>query len=159
MKQRFRREPNIVFLYIYLYMKKKEIAIEIQNIFDNNELEDLKRFMTKRQWLNCCNMYMIYIFHTIQSAGILVTTIAAGYDNKNLIWFGVGLNVIASLITIFEKTNDSISKKLLKNMEDIKKGVYIDEGMVIDIEKETNPENSKSYQQTTTNPVNENTNK
>ena len=43
-------------------MKKKELAVEIQNIFDNNELEDLKRFMTKRQWLNCCNMYMIYIF-------------------------------------------------------------------------------------------------
>jgi hypothetical protein len=44
-------------------------------------------------------------------------------------------------------------------MEDIKKGVYIDEGVLIDVEKETNLENSKSSQQNTTNPVNENTNK
>jgi hypothetical protein len=111
----------------------KETALEIKQIFDENELTDLKRFMNKRACLNCTNQYMSYLFHLVQSAGILTTTIAAGYDQKYLVLIGVGLNFLASLITIYEKTNDSILKKLIIDIKTIKDGNYVDEGALIDV--------------------------
>ena len=111
----------------------KDIALEIKEIFDNNQLEDLKRFMNKRRCLNYCNMCLIYLFHFIQSVGILTTTIAAGYDFKYLVWVGIGLNILASLINIYEKTNNNILKKLMNEIKTIKDGNYIDEGQLVDI--------------------------
>ena len=133
---------------------KEEIIIEINNILNNNQLEDLKRFIKKRQCLNGSNQMMIYFFHIIQSAGILTTSIAAGYDYRFLIWVGVGLNILASLITIFEKTNDVMSKKLMKDIQAIKDGNYIDESMVVDVDKDMGNGNSNSTNTaTTTNPI------
>ena len=120
-----------------LKLQKQDIAIEIQNIFDQTKLEDLKRFMRKRECLNQTNMIMIYLFHIIQSAGILTTTIAAGYEMKELVWIGAGLNLLASLINIFEQTNNSISKKLLKDITSIKNDTYVDEGISVMPDKET----------------------
>lgn len=119
----------------------QEADNEIKNILINNKIKDLKKFLEKRDCLNKSNQIMSYLFHTIQSAGILTTTIAAGYNMKELIWIGVGLNMLASLINVFEKTNDSISKKVLKDIYSIKNGTYVDEGMVIDIE--ANPREQK----------------
>jgi len=137
---------------------KEEITIEINNILNNNQLDDLKRFIKKRQCLNGSNQVMIYFFHIVQSAGILTTTIAAGYDYRFLIWVGVALNILASLITVFEKTNDAMSKKLLKDIEAIKAGNYIDESMTVDVEKDMGNTNSNSTNNptTTTNPIVEN---
>ena len=109
-----------------------DTSLEIKNIFEKNKLDDLKAFIKKRNCLNSWNMSLIYLFHITQSAGILVTTIAAGYDRKEIIWVGVGLNILAGLITVFEKTNNSISKNLLKDIEAIKDGSFVDEGMVVD---------------------------
>ena len=86
--------------------------------------------MSKRKCLNSCNLALVYLFHIVQSAGILTTTIAAGYDMKQLIWVGVGINILASLINVFEKTNNSISKHLLKDIQSIKDGTFIDEGSI-----------------------------
>jgi hypothetical protein len=116
-------------------MVSKDIAIEIKEIFDQNELSDLKRFLQKRQNLNAYNARLKYLFHFVQSAGILTTTIAAGYDQRFLIWIGVGLNMLASLIDIYEKTNDGILKKLMVDINKIKDGTYVDEGALIDIEE------------------------
>jgi predicted nucleic-acid-binding protein len=110
----------------------EEIETEIKQIFNENKIEDLKKFMNKRKCLNLSNQIMNYLFHIVQSAGVLTTTIAAGYDIKQLVWIGVGMNILASLITVFEKTNDSISKKLLKDIQSIKNGTYIDERMLIE---------------------------
>jgi len=110
-----------------------DVSLEIQTIFEKNKLEDLKRFMAKRQCLNSWNMGLIYLFHIVQSAGILTTTIAAGYDMKSLIWVGVGFNIIATLVTVFEKTNQSISKNLLKDIEAIKAGTFTDEGNFVEL--------------------------
>ena len=112
----------------------QEIDIEIRNIFNQNKIHDLKKFIEKRNCLNNTNQILIYMFHVIQSAGVLTTTIAAGYDMKELVWVGVGLNILASLINIFEKTNDSISKRLFKDIHAIKNDTYVDEGMMVDIE-------------------------
>jgi hypothetical protein len=63
----------------------------------------------------------------MQTAGILTTSIATGYDYKNIIWIGIGLNLCASLINILAKSNQSLSRKLLSNIISIKDGNYIDE--------------------------------
>jgi hypothetical protein len=95
-------------------------------------LDDLKRFLGKRQCLNAANSYLIYLFHFVQSAGILTTSIAAGNNDKNLIWIGVGLNILATLINVYEKTNNSIMKKLMNDINAIKSGSYADEGEMVE---------------------------
>ncbi len=109
------------------------VNTEIQTIFETNKLNDLKGFIKKRKCLNEWNMALVYLFHIIQSAGILTTTIAAGYDMKILVWVGVGFNILASLINVFEKTNNGISKHLLKDINAIKDGTYIDEGTMVEM--------------------------
>ena len=83
--------------------KIRDIALEIQTILDNNKINDLNRFLNKRQCLNTTNTYLIYLFHLVQSAGILTTSIAAGTNNKELVWVGIGLNIFATLINVYEK--------------------------------------------------------
>jgi hypothetical protein len=95
--------------------------------------EDLKEFINRRKCLNNWNAALVYLFHFIQSAGILTTTIAAGYDIKAIVWVGVGLNILASMINIFEKTNSGISKKLMKDIQAIKDGTYVDESVSVEI--------------------------
>ena len=114
--------------------KNKIISKDITKIFDDNEIEDLKHFIKKRHCVNNCNLFLIYLFHFIQSAGILVTTIATGYNKKYLIWVGIGLNILASLINVYEKINNNVLKKLMIDMQKIKDGNYIDETSLIDTE-------------------------
>jgi len=115
---------------------------EIRIIFEENKMSDLKRFMAKRQSLNAANGWLIYAFHVFQSAGILTTTIATGYNIRELIWVGVGLNVISTLMNVFEKINTSISTKLMKDITSIREDKYVDEGTVVndlkDKDKESN---------------------
>ena len=49
---------------------------------------------------------------------------------KLLVWVGVGLNITATLINVFEKTNSSISKNLMKDIQAIKEGSYVDESSI-----------------------------
>jgi hypothetical protein len=117
------------------------VSLQIQNILENNKLEDLKSFINKRKCLNSWNIHLIYLFHFIQSAGILTTTIATGYDMKIFIWVGVGLNIMASLLNVVEKTNNTISKHLLKDIQTIKDGTYVDQGEVVETgDSKANPE-------------------
>lgn len=119
------------------------IESQIRDIFNENKLSDLKKFMIKRSCLNTTNQILIYLFHIIQSAGVLTTTIAAGYNMKELIWIGVGMNILASLINVFEKTNDTMSKRILKDIHSIKEGTYVDEGTIIDIDTKGPDKSSK----------------
>ena len=105
---------------------------EIKNIFENNTLTDLKRFIKQRERLNNTNSYLIYLFHLVQSAGILTSSIAAGNNDLNILWFGIGLNLFATLINVYEKTNNSILKKLMDDIVSIKNGTYVDESLIID---------------------------
>jgi hypothetical protein len=110
------------------------LSRRIKHIFEQNEIDDLEKFMNKRECLNNCNFYMIYLFYLVQSAGILVTTIATGYNAQIYIWLGVGLNIFASLIHVYEQTNNNISSKLLKDIQLIKNNNYTDEGALIDLD-------------------------
>ncbi len=114
------------------------IQIEIQEILETNKVADLKRFIKKRQSLNSCNICLSYLFYLMQSIGILTTTIGTGYNIKELIWSGIGVNVLASLIHSYEQINNSISIKLLKNIENIKKNTYVDEDVIIDLNEDEN---------------------
>lgn len=107
---------------------------EIAEIFEDNKLKDLNRFIQKRQCLNNFNFYMVYLFYFIQSAGILVTMIATSYNLQYLVWTGVGLNIFASLIHVYEKNNNTVLENLLKDIKLIKDGKYIDEGTIVDLD-------------------------
>ncbi len=110
---------------------------EIDKIIDNNKVNDLKRFLGRRKCLNESNIYLIYIFHLIQSIGIVLTSYATGTNNNRLAWIGISLNMSATLINIYEKTNNTLLKKLLTEIKSIKDGSYVDEGILIDTEKES----------------------
>ena len=116
---------------------------EIRIIFEENKMADLKRFMAKRQSINAANGWLIYGFHVFQSAGILTTTIATGYNLRELIWVGVGLNVISTLMNVFEKINTSISTKLMKDITAIREDKYVDEGTIVNDIKDKDGDKGK----------------
>jgi len=124
-------------------MTEEDIDNEIKTIFNQNKIDDLKKFINKRNCLNVSNQVMNYLFHIVQSAGVLTTTIAAGYNMKELVWIGVGMNILASLINIFEKSNDAISKRLLKDIHAIKNGSYVDEGIMVEDSNKGDKEKEK----------------
>lgn len=109
---------------------------EIQALLNANTMSDLKRFIRQRQSLNAVNVYLKYFFHLIQTAGLLTTAVAQSYGWSNIVWAGIGLNSFASLIHIYEQTNNSISKHMLESIAKIKNGIYIDEDILIDTEDE-----------------------
>ena len=111
---------------------------EIDKIIDNNKVNDLKRFLGRRKCLNESNIYLIYLFHLIQSTGLILTSYATGTNNINLVWVGISLNMVATLINIYEKTNNTILKKLISEIKSIKDGSYIDEGVLVDSSTEPN---------------------
>jgi hypothetical protein len=109
---------------------------EIQALLNANTMSDLKRFIKQRQTLNAANVYLKYFFHLIQTAGLLTTAVAQSYGWSNIIWAGIGLNSVASLIHIYEQTNNSISKHMMESIVKIKNGTYIDEDILIDTEED-----------------------
>ncbi len=116
---------------------------EIKEIFDNNRVSDLKRFIKRRQCLNSCNVIMSYLFYFVQSAGILSTTIGTGYNIKELIWSGIGLNIVASLCHSYEQVNNNISTKLMKNIQNIKNNTYVDEDTMATLDESIKKDEKK----------------
>lgn len=112
------------------------IRSKIQAMFDNNKLADLERFMKRRECLNKCNVYMLYLFHVIQSAGILISSIGASTSDTKFIWCGITLNMVASIIQVYEKINDGQLKRLYRDITAIKDDSYIDESAQVDVEKD-----------------------
>ena len=102
----------------------------IKNLLESNKVDDLKRFLNRRSCLNSTNICLIYLFHFVQTAGILTTTVAAGYDLKEIIWIGASLNALATLIHVFEKINDGLLKQYEKDIQLIRSGNYIDESHI-----------------------------
>jgi len=127
-----------------------EIADKIAEIFEANKINDLKRFMKRREQLNQCNIYVRYSYYIIHYSSILTTTFAIGYVGgincqdpaiqvvKELIWFGICLNMISTVLSSFEQMNKTISKKMLRDIMNIKNGNYVDEGEMIELSHKTN---------------------
>jgi hypothetical protein len=127
------------------------VTLEIKDILEKKKIMDLKRFLERRKTLNLTNSYLIYIFYFVQSAGILTTSFAAGthsfgwLSNDQLIWCGIMLNILASLIHVYEKTNNSILKKTMMDIKAIKDGTYIDEGELVEPDEDKKDSDSVIY--------------
>jgi hypothetical protein len=107
---------------------------QIEKIFDENRLNDLKRFLDKRHCLNDFNTFLVFLFYLVQSSGIMVTMIGSAYNNQQFIWIGIGLNLTASLINVYEKVNNNLMKNMLTNIQAIKNNNYVDEAALVDLE-------------------------
>ena len=100
---------------------------EIREILNNNMLEDLKLMLEKRGNFNKANIILIYLFYIFQYSGILTTTIATKYSKDEIVWFGIGLNLLASFIHSAININKNISEKLFNDIESILNNKYVDE--------------------------------
>jgi len=108
---------------------------EIKNLFEENKIKDLKNFLSRRHFLNKWNTNMIYLFHIIQTVGILATSISASTNNQTLLWVGISLNMTASIIQVYEKINYQQMKRILVDIESIKNNTYTDESTFVDPEE------------------------
>ena len=124
--------PPIEIVHSRPYITQDEVSVQIKEIFAKNQLDDLNRFISKRARLNKFTTFLMYGSYVFQSTGIFVTTLATGYTLPELTWVGIGLNMMSTLMIVFEKLNTSISAKILKDIQSIKDGTYIDEGIIID---------------------------
>lgn len=107
----------------------------IKQILLESQLTDLNRNIKRKHCLNNSNIYLVYLFNLVQSAGILSTTYGTSINNTNIVWIGISLNLLASLINIYEKTNNNLIKKLTSDIHSIKIGEYESESQMIDIEE------------------------
>jgi hypothetical protein len=129
---------------------------EINEIFHENVISDLQNHLKTRNCLNKTNIFLVYLFHLIQSSGILVTSFAVSNNNSRLAWVGIGLNMCSSLISMYEKINTNIMKKLLNDMHSMKNGTYIDDGILSDRLKDNNTNNTINNENTNNTIGNEN---
>lgn len=100
---------------------------QVQQLLETNKVEDLKRFLKRRQCLNTTNVCLMYLFHIVQSAGILTTTLAASSSQMEFVWVGASLNAIAALIHVFENMNEGLLKQYAKDIDEIRTNTYVDE--------------------------------
>jgi hypothetical protein len=119
-----------------------DIEIQIKDIFEKNRVDDLNRFIAKRAVLNKFTAFLMYGSYIFQSTGIFVTTVATGYSFPELTWVGIGLNMMSTLMIVFEKINVSISTRILKDIQNIKDGTYVDEGVAMDDTKKDDSKKS-----------------
>lgn len=138
LKRKFLDPANSLIHLILFSMTapSKNVRKEMNDLFINNEIDDLKRMLNKRQRLNLSNMVFLYTFHIMQALGLFITAMAASFDYKGLIWVGIGCNVIAQLLNRFENINNAISDRLLQDVTTMKENQYIDEGLLVDPEKD-----------------------
>ena len=106
----------------------------IQELLNKNKLQDLENFLNRRHTLNRCNSSMIYLFHIIQSLGILSASYSASSNDQKFLWVGIALNMCASVIQIYEKINNDQMKRIYMDIQAIKNGTYLDESPYIEIE-------------------------
>jgi hypothetical protein len=101
--------------------------ITINNIINKNKVDDLMRFMNKRQNINSSNQWFGYLFYVIQTVSVFSTSLGQAYVNPWLSWTGIGLTSVGTLIHAIINSNNKINSSLMTNIKAIKSGNYIDE--------------------------------
>ena len=101
--------------------------IKINNIINKNKVDDLLRFMSKRQNINATNQWLGYLFYVIQTISVFSTSLGQAYVNPYLSWTGIGLTSIGTLIHAIINSNNKINSSLMANIKAIKSGNYVDE--------------------------------
>lgn len=110
-------------------------AIKIKNIINQNKVDDLLRFMNKRQNINCGNQVLGYGFYVIQSVAVFTSSLGQYLDNTYLIWSGIGLTSIGTLVHAIINSNNKINTSLMTNIKAIHAGNYIDEVAIDGLEE------------------------
>ena len=105
----------------------EETAIKINNIINKNKVDDLMRFMNKRQNINCSNQFLGYLFYLIQTLSVFGNSLGQYTQNDYLIWSSIGLTGIGTLIHAIINSNNKINTSLMSNIKAIHAGEYIDE--------------------------------
>jgi ABC-type antimicrobial peptide transport system permease subunit len=105
----------------------EETAIKINNIINKNKVEDLLRFMNKRQNINCSNQFLGYLFYVVQTLAMFGNSLGQYTQNDYLIWSSIGLTGIGTLIHAIINSNNKINSSLMANIKAIHSGDYVDE--------------------------------
>ena len=105
----------------------EQTAIKINNIINKNKVEDLMRFMNKRQNINCSNQFLGYLFYLIQTLSVFGNSLGQYTQNDYLIWSSIGLTGIGTLIHAIINSNNKINSSLMANIKAIHAGDYVDE--------------------------------
>jgi O-antigen/teichoic acid export membrane protein len=115
--------------------------------------------MEKRESINQYNIYIRSCYYFVHYSSVFTTTFALGYVGgidcndpaiiivKELIWIGICLNMVSTVLSSIEQMNKNISKKMLKDIINIKNGNYIDEGDTIGLSHKNS--DSKIYVENT----------
>jgi len=101
--------------------------IKINNIINKNKVDDLLRFMSKRQNINATNQWLGYLFYLIQTISVFSTSLGQAYVNPYLSWTGIFLSSVGTLIHAVINSNNKINSSLMTNIKAIKSGSYVDE--------------------------------
>jgi hypothetical protein len=117
---------------------KNQMNSAVRRVMEQNAAEDLTRLLRQRRSLNSWNTFLMYSFHLLQATGIMLSAYATSH-NEAWIWVGLSLNFLATLTSIYEKQNSALSSLLLADIVDIKRGVYVDEGVVDRRDNQTPP--------------------
>ena len=108
----------------------EQTILTINNMINKNKIEDLKRFINKRQNINVSNQWFGYLFYILQTVSVFSTSLGESYSNPYLIWSGIGLTSVGTLVHAIINSNTKINNNLMKNIKDIKQGYYIDESNI-----------------------------
>ena len=105
----------------------EQTAIKINNIINQNKVDDLLRFMNKRQNINCSNQFLGYLFYAIQTISVFGNSLGQYTQNDYLIWSSIGLTGVGTLIHAIINSNNKINTSLMANIKAIHGNSYIDE--------------------------------
>ena len=94
-----------------------ELTIVIEDLLAKHMKEDMDEFLKSRQCLNCVNGWLICMFHLVQTAGILMTSYAVTHGSTSLVWIGVILNSLASIMQIYINMHDASLKQIMSDLQ------------------------------------------
>ena len=118
-----------------IILTDEQTAIKINNLINKNKIDDLMRFINKRQNINCSNQLFGYLFYIIQTISVFSTSLGQYNSNVYLIWSGIGLTSVGTLIHAIINSNNKINTSLMTNIKAIHKGDYIDEVAIDGLEE------------------------
>ena len=119
--------------------------IKINNIINKNKVDDLLRFMSKRQNINATNQWLGYLFYLIQTISVFSTSLGQAYVNPYLSWTGIFLSSVGTLIHAVINSNNKINSSLMTNIKAIKSGSYVDELNIDALEEKKSPKFKRSF--------------
>ena len=106
---------------------------EIERLIQQYGWEDFQNFRAKRRMLNILNFFCIHFFYLVQAASLFTGSIALAYGNQTLHFAALGLQLVATLIIVFEKIYNNVLNQLLAQMQAIRNGTYLDESILVEV--------------------------